>query len=71
MSTNETDTTTAEPQAAPENVNRKQPFPRGFLDTISTGWAERPEQTPRRAPRPRMPPPAARPSLRHSPESVS
>ncbi len=46
MSTNETDTTTAEPEAAPENVNRKQPFPRGFLDTISTGWAERPEQTP-------------------------
>ncbi|WP_420063977.1 aminopeptidase P family protein [Microbacterium bandirmense] len=25
---------------------RKQPFPRGFLDTISTGWADRPESTP-------------------------
>lgn len=24
-------------------TNRKQPFPQGFLDTISTGWAERPE----------------------------
>ena len=46
MSTNETDTTTAEPQPAAENLNRKQPFPRGFLETISTGWADRPEQTP-------------------------
>ncbi|MDQ0644986.1 aminopeptidase P family protein [Microbacterium murale] len=27
-------------------TNRKQPFPRGFLDTISTGWAERPESIP-------------------------
>ncbi|MFS0893238.1 aminopeptidase P family protein [Microbacterium sp. 179-I 3D3 NHS] len=27
-------------------TNRKQPFPRGFLDTISTGWAERPETLP-------------------------
>ena len=27
-------------------TNRKQPFPRGFLDTISTGWAERPESLP-------------------------
>ena len=25
---------------------RKQPFPRGFLDTISTGWADRPESMP-------------------------
>ncbi|MFX5555224.1 aminopeptidase P N-terminal domain-containing protein, partial [Acinetobacter baumannii] len=24
----------------------KAPFPRGFLDTISTGWAERPESLP-------------------------
>lgn len=42
---------TAEPQtsdAAPENstTNRKAPFPRGFLDTISTGWAERDELIP-------------------------
>ena len=27
-------------------TNRKQPFPRGFLDTISTGWADRPESLP-------------------------
>mgnify|MGYP001602050788 CR=1 FL=1 len=46
MSTNETDTTTAEAQPAVENLNRKQPFPRGVLETISTGWADRPEQTP-------------------------
>lgn len=26
--------------------NRKAPFPRGFLDTISTGWAEHPEVLP-------------------------
>lgn len=57
MSTNETDTIaegvasteTAQPpvETPPaENRNRKQPFPRGFLDTISTCWAERPEQLP-------------------------
>jgi len=28
------------------NVNRRQPYGQGFLDTISTGWAERPESTP-------------------------
>lgn len=28
------------------STNRKQPFPQGFLDTISTGWAERPETLP-------------------------
>lgn len=57
MSTAERDTI-AEPTAEPtagavvENstTNRKQPFPRGFLETISTGWAERPESLP--APRP-------------------
>ena len=27
-------------------TNRRQPFPQGFLDTISTGWAERPESLP-------------------------
>ncbi|KAA9110257.1 aminopeptidase P family protein [Microbacterium rhizomatis] len=27
-------------------TNRRQPFPKGFLDTISTGWAERPETLP-------------------------
>lgn len=35
-STTETSTTT----------NRRQPYGQGFLDTISTGWAERPESTP-------------------------
>ena len=28
------------------STNRRQPFGQGFLDTISTGWAERPESTP-------------------------
>src|SRR6218665_824407 len=48
MNTGERDTI-AEPTApVVENstTNRKQPFPRGFLDTISTGWAERPESVP-------------------------
>lgn len=45
-------------KAAEESVNRKQPFPRGFLDTISTGWADRPEQTP--PPRPSAASAAAR-----------
>ncbi|WP_300265841.1 aminopeptidase P family protein [Microbacterium sp.] len=41
MSTAEGDTTAEAPV-----TNRKQPFPRGFLDTISTGWADRPESLP-------------------------
>ena len=49
MSTAERDTI-AEPavETPVENstTNRKQPFPRGFLDTISTGWADRPESLP-------------------------
>ncbi|WP_136023673.1 aminopeptidase P family protein [Microbacterium sp. K27] len=49
MSTGERDTI-AEPtvEASVDNgtTNRKQPFPQGFLDTISTGWAERPETLP-------------------------
>ncbi|HKP06696.1 MAG TPA: aminopeptidase P family protein [Microbacterium sp.] len=28
------------------STNRRQPYGQGFLDTISTGWAERPESTP-------------------------
>lgn len=36
----------AEPKPAETTTNRKAPFPRGFLDTISTGWAERPETLP-------------------------
>lgn len=39
-------------------TNRRQPFPQGFLDTISTGWAERPETLP--APRAQAPYAAAR-----------
>lgn len=45
MNTGESDTI-AEATAEPTTTNRKQPFPRGFLDTISTGWAERPEPMP-------------------------
>ncbi|MGM1017650.1 MAG: aminopeptidase P family protein [Actinomycetota bacterium] len=47
MSTGDSDTI-AETPAEPEKTttNRKQPFPRGFLDTISTGWADRPESLP-------------------------
>jgi Xaa-Pro aminopeptidase len=41
MSTGESDTIAEAPV-----TNRKQPFPRGFLDTISTGWAERAESMP-------------------------
>jgi Xaa-Pro aminopeptidase len=37
------DTPSVQPNAT---TNRRQPFPRGFLDTISTGWAERPETPP-------------------------
>jgi Xaa-Pro aminopeptidase len=49
MNTGERDTIaepTVEPAAENSTTNRKQPFPRGFLDTISTGWAERPESLP-------------------------
>jgi hypothetical protein len=34
------------PASAAQNQNRKQPFPQGFLDEISNGWAERPDQMP-------------------------
>ncbi|HEX5859161.1 MAG TPA: aminopeptidase P family protein, partial [Microbacterium sp.] len=46
------DATPAEPTSddvakpAGTTTNRRQPFPQGFLDTISTGWAERPDTTP-------------------------
>ena len=49
MSTGEHDTIAEEAAEAPvenSSTNRKQPFPRGFLETISTGWAERPETVP-------------------------
>ena len=43
--TQASETVTSEQQTA-QNTNRKQPFPKGFLETISTGWAERPDLTP-------------------------
>ncbi|MFF5626011.1 aminopeptidase P family protein [Microbacterium sp. NPDC012755] len=49
MNTGERDTiaeTSAETVIENSTTNRKQPFPQGFLDTISTGWAERPESLP-------------------------
>ncbi|ALX66662.1 aminopeptidase P family protein [Microbacterium sp. XT11] len=61
MNTGERDTiaeTAAEPAVENSSTNRKQPFPRGFLETISTGWAERPESLP--APRAQAPYAAAR-----------
>lgn len=57
MNTGERDTI-AEPTVENSTTNRKQPFPRGFLDTISTGWADRPETLP--APRAQAPFAAAR-----------
>ncbi|WP_114589529.1 aminopeptidase P family protein [Microbacterium arborescens] len=43
--TDTTGTATAETEAPAENTNRRQPFPQGFLDTISEGWGSRPETT--------------------------
>ncbi len=42
----ETKTETAEPAAKDTNANRRQPYGEGFLETISTGWAERPAVAP-------------------------
>lgn len=55
MSTGERDTIAEPTTETAENstTNRKQPFPQGFLDTISSGWAERPETLP--APRSQAP----------------
>lgn len=61
MSTSETDTTGAEAtvtDAPAENTNRRAPFPRGFLETISEGWADRDEIAPQ--PRAQAPFAAAR-----------
>ncbi|MFT4211964.1 MAG: aminopeptidase P family protein [Microbacterium sp.] len=33
----------ATPAETAQSTNRRQPFPQGFLDSISTGWAERPD----------------------------
>ncbi|MDT0156711.1 aminopeptidase P family protein [Microbacterium sp. ARD32] len=48
MTTAENDTVVDTPTATTEDAKsaRKQPFPQGFLDTISTGWADRPESLP-------------------------
>ncbi len=52
MTDTETTTVAEQPPAEPApaeqsaNANRRQPFPKGFLDTISTGWAERPDTAP-------------------------
>lgn len=35
-----------EAAAQSTSTNRRQPFPQGFLDTISTGWADRPDSMP-------------------------
>src|SRR5690606_6079271 len=40
----ETENTTVAAQSS--STTRRQPFPRGFLDTISQGWADRPETLP-------------------------
>ncbi|MBN9196775.1 MAG: aminopeptidase P family protein, partial [Microbacterium sp.] len=36
--------------ATAANANRRQPYPGGFLETISSGWAERPDTTPPQRP---------------------
>ena len=49
MSTNGDSDTIAQTDAekpASTSTNRRQPFGQGFLDTISSGWAERPDNAP-------------------------
>lgn len=48
MTTDDRDTIAPETTetAAAATTNRKQPFPAGFLESISTGWAERPASVP-------------------------
>ena len=41
MTTGETNTQAEAQKAADSNTNRRQPYPQGFLDVISSGWAER------------------------------
>ena len=48
MSSSETDATAPETSAPTVVTNRRAPFPTGFMDTISTGWAERPDAHPPR-----------------------
>ncbi|MDE0545697.1 aminopeptidase P family protein [Microbacterium sp. C7(2022)] len=40
------DSTTETPAPASTSTNRRQPYGQGFLDTISTGWSDRPEVVP-------------------------
>lgn len=40
------DAPAASPAETSTSTNRRQPFGDGFLDTISTGWADRPESLP-------------------------
>ncbi|WP_424936591.1 MULTISPECIES: aminopeptidase P family protein [Bacteria] len=42
----EESTTTPDAEKTTSVTNRRQPFPQGFLDTISSGWAERPASAP-------------------------
>jgi Xaa-Pro aminopeptidase len=44
--TTQTEATQPTETTAVTTTNRKQPFPQGFLDTISTGWAPRPDSAP-------------------------
>lgn len=48
QSTSDTPPAEAGTAATDTNTNRRQPFPQGFLDTISEGWAQRPESLPQR-----------------------
>ncbi|MEW1833938.1 aminopeptidase P family protein [Microbacterium sp. NPDC079995] len=52
MTTDDRDTIAPETTetAAAATTNRKQPFPAGFLDSISTGWAQRPASLPAQRP---------------------
>src|SRR5829696_5178706 len=50
QATTETTTETAAKATQAPSTNRRQPFPQGFLDTISTGWAERPGTLPPQRP---------------------
>ncbi|WP_137845078.1 aminopeptidase P family protein [Microbacterium sp. 2FI] len=45
--TGDSDTIAQQPaQTTSTSTNRRQPYGQGFLDTISTGWAERPDSLP-------------------------
>ncbi len=48
MDTRSDSDTVAPASETSATTNRRQPFPRGFLDTISEGWAPRPEAMPPR-----------------------